>query len=261
MIIVRHEKYGWLLPSVWFAHKQPQLHRMHVGLWLRSLTAPPEEIVSSKYAVVYQSTQRTLITALDEEEQFLFARMNSTTRRDIRRAEDLLETDTGWQYCPPGNITEEQALVVQSFLNTKRLDPWYARHGIIGSPLSPYFRASSIRDGHKERIVHVYLVDGEEGVVFLYWSASVSFTELERDLQGKLNRWHHWQDILWFKRKGFRLYDWGGAGEEPEFINITRFKESFGGEPFIRYHALVCSRHLAPIWRILVSIQQKRKGR
>lgn len=251
MLIVRHEKYGWLLPNVWFAEKPFHLNRSALGLWLKALAVPPEELIPRSYKVVYRAEQRTLITPLSEPEEELFARMNETTRRYIRRAAEILSSDTGWRHICPGTVSRGQSSLVESFLSTKGLDPWVASHGILNNPLAPHLLASSLERNGVPMIVHVYVVDEEAGTAFLYWSAYGGFTPEERDMQGRLNRWLHWQDILWFKNIGFEQYDWGGAGESPEVINITKFKQSFGGDPFVRYHALVCHRSLAPLVRFV----------
>jgi hypothetical protein len=41
--------------------------------------------------------------------------------------------------------------------------------------------------------------------------------------------------MLYFKKQGFAVYDWGGAGKNDEVQNITEFKESFGGAPARQY--------------------------
>ncbi|MBU6298690.1 MAG: hypothetical protein KGJ79_03785 [Alphaproteobacteria bacterium] len=52
------------------------------------------------------------------------------------------------------------------------------------------------------------------------------------NLVGRANRLHHWRDMLRFKSDGVTSYDLGGVyrGEDdPEQMNIARFKKSFGG--------------------------------
>jgi hypothetical protein len=53
-----------------------------------------------------------------------------------------------------------------------------------------------------------------------------------RAMLGRANRFHHWQDILRFKKEGITVYDLGGwyAGhEDEEKLRINKFKEEFGG--------------------------------
>ncbi|MDT7603722.1 MAG: hypothetical protein QOF61_1719 [Acidobacteriota bacterium] len=53
-----------------------------------------------------------------------------------------------------------------------------------------------------------------------------------RNRFGRANRFHHWQDMLWFKTEGARLYDLGGwyhGDSDTRRLGINRFKEDFGG--------------------------------
>lgn len=56
-----------------------------------------------------------------------------------------------------------------------------------------------------------------------------------KNLIGMANRYLHYQEMLYFKEKGMSVYDWGGAGRDEDVINITEFKESFGGEERVYY--------------------------
>jgi hypothetical protein len=48
---------------------------------------------------------------------------------------------------------------------------------------------------------------------------------------GRANRYHHWRDIRHFKALGFASYDLGGCyrGDDADQMNVSRFKEGFGG--------------------------------
>lgn len=62
------------------------------------------------------------------------------------------------------------------------------------------------------------------------------------NLVGRAHRFHHWQDILAFKRDGIGTYDLGGVyrgGDDVEQINIARFKQLFGGHFADTYDAVV----------------------
>ncbi|MDE1987421.1 MAG: hypothetical protein KGJ28_12830 [Alphaproteobacteria bacterium] len=62
------------------------------------------------------------------------------------------------------------------------------------------------------------------------------------NLVGRANRLHHWQDMLRFKSESIRHYDLGGVyrGEDdPEQMNIARFKKSFGGAIVDRFDAVL----------------------
>jgi hypothetical protein len=46
-------------------------------------------------------------------------------------------------------------------------------------------------------------------------------------LSGPVNRWLHWQELLFYRGEGYRAYDFGGVNPESP---IGKFKLSFGGE-------------------------------
>lgn len=262
MLFVPHKQYGLVAPSIWFAAKKLQAEASPLLLFLKALPVPARDVLPKGFALVSQTEQKTLFTSLRQSEEALFSRMNATCRNSVRQSESVLR-DRSWQHKAPDRMELPEADLVHRFLCLKGLEPLAVRHGIMESPLLPYWLASSLRRDGRVMIVHTYIADQTEGIAFLYWSAAEQVAGEERNMLGKLNRWLHWQDILWFKRNGFTVYDWGGAGEEPEVANITRFKQSFGGEPFVRYNAVACRSVIAPVVRLLwkhrVSIVLRRR--
>jgi hypothetical protein len=73
------------------------------------------------------------------------------------------------------------------------------------------------------------------GRATLLHSASVTPPDADpptRNRAGRANRFHHWQDMLWFKAEGATVYDLGGwySGDtDARRLGINRFKEDFGG--------------------------------
>lgn len=84
---------------------------------------------------------------------------------------------------------------------------------------------------------HGYIADEEMGIVRLTHSATVRLNEnSQKRLSGKINKWLHYKDMLHFKDKGFRMYDFGGYTEnttDKGLMGINDFKLSFGGEKVI----------------------------
>ena len=80
---------------------------------------------------------------------------------------------------------------------------------------------------------HVYVAKG--AAVRLLHSVSIfdkGDSPARRATIGRANRFHHWQDILEFKRRGLSLYDFGGiyVGEADRAQkSIATFKRQFGG--------------------------------
>lgn len=84
---------------------------------------------------------------------------------------------------------------------------------------------------------HSYIADEEMGIVRLMHSATVRLNEnFQKQLSGKINKWLHYKDMLHFKDKGFRIYDFGGYTEnttDKGLMGINNFKLSFGGKKVI----------------------------
>ncbi|WP_059369039.1 peptidoglycan bridge formation glycyltransferase FemA/FemB family protein [Treponema endosymbiont of Eucomonympha sp.] len=63
-----------------------------------------------------------------------------------------------------------------------------------------------------------------------------------RNMLGRANRLLHWDDIQYFKKKGYRLYDFGGINKDlsnKETLAINKFKRCFGGTELKEYKSLI----------------------
>jgi hypothetical protein len=75
---------------------------------------------------------------------------------------------------------------------------------------------------------------GRERVRLLHSVSLYRTTEdsARRNLVGRANRYHHWQDICRFRADAIALYDFGGwyeGARDREKVRINAFKEEFGG--------------------------------
>ncbi len=81
---------------------------------------------------------------------------------------------------------------------------------------------------------HSYLVDKEIGIISLMHSATIRFdNEFDKNLAGRINKLLHYKDMLYYKEKGFKIYDFGGYAHQTKdkgLSGINDFKISFGGE-------------------------------
>ncbi len=83
-------------------------------------------------------------------------------------------------------------------------------------------------------VLHSYLTDATAKRVRLLHSASLfrKMENSEKQMAGRANRFLHYQDMLFFKEKGFVEYDLGGYAKDTtdeELLKINAFKECFGG--------------------------------
>ena len=74
----------------------------------------------------------------------------------------------------------------------------------------------------------------------------------------KANRLLHWDDMLYFKKRGFLIYDLGGwyTGQtDKELLQLNEFKKSFGGEVKQEYVYKVPVSFLGYLWIFLRSLK------
>tara|TARA_Y100001958_G_C21246013_1_gene576143 strand:+ start:5406 stop:6086 length:681 start_codon:yes stop_codon:yes gene_type:complete len=85
--------------------------------------------------------------------------------------------------------------------------------------------------------IHAYLVHENHFSMLLYSVLNYNSNQ-ESKLLGYFNRFHHYEDIKYFKSLKFKIYDFGGYAINSNDIKlkaINKFKDSFGGE-LIKYH-------------------------
>jgi hypothetical protein len=84
---------------------------------------------------------------------------------------------------------------------------------------------------------HVYVADGTRAMLLYSGSHFRSAADsMERNRLARANRYLHWNDILFFKQRGFALYDWGGLTDD---ARVAEFKHSFGGTDVAEYTGYV----------------------
>lgn len=110
-------------------------------------------------------------------------------------------------------------------------------------------RLYGIAKAGKLAIGVAYLPDGEvgayhsyimgDGIARLLHSVSVFREEPnKRKMIGWANRLLHFEDMCVLSDTGIKIYDWGGVSRDKKMINITRFKEEFGGKEKIIYYGV-----------------------
>lgn len=84
-------------------------------------------------------------------------------------------------------------------------------------------------------VFHSYICDAED--TRLLHSASCFREEsADQSMIGRANKRLHWEDILYFKKKGLLRYDWGGISDFENPNGIDEFKLKFGGEKITYYN-------------------------
>jgi len=82
--------------------------------------------------------------------------------------------------------------------------------------------------------IHGYIADCEAGIAALFSSSSYFRENKDKSaLIGRANGLLHYESMLYFKRQGFQIYDFGGIylGKDNEhYMSVAAFKQSFGGK-------------------------------
>lgn len=226
MLILRKRKHGISFATIWYAERP--LQESGILQYREALFQPGNA-----------SEFETLLSDLTETEEAIIANFSKNCRYEVRRAaKEKIETEikTG------SALTEEDIAEFCDFF----VEFWaskgveYQEIDKLKREIMEYagqnaFAITSASVNGKKIVYHTYVTD--DTCVRLYHSASLyrQDAEVAQSLVGMANRYLHKEDMLYFKRAGKTAYDWGGAGRTEEVINITRFKESFGGTPVTYY--------------------------
>lgn len=85
-------------------------------------------------------------------------------------------------------------------------------------------------------VFHSYVCDGDETRLLHSASCFREGGTVDQNMIGRANKRLHWEDMLYFKQKGFARYDWGGISDFENPNGIDEFKLKFGGEKITYYN-------------------------
>ncbi len=178
----------------------------------------------------------TLLLDLTQDEDTLFNAFGKDNRYKIRRAATK-DIGTSAFLDKPSGALDAFCQFYDEFATAKGVGQVY-RKWLDQAACAGKLILTRAGQGSDVRVWHAYVVSGSRAR--LLYSASL-FREQDKILQaliGRLNRWLHWQDILEFKRRGVRIYDFGGLFSDESSAaaaGINRFKEEFGGVRSLNY--------------------------
>jgi len=190
---------------------------------------------------------QTKIVDLALDSGVLFAKLSSSTRYKIRRAEREGITPSV-TIDPSDNTISAFCSHFDTFARSKKL-PLSNRNKLVGlREKSALLIAHASETDGSALVTHAYIADRESARIRLLYSAShfrsTSDTE-ERNRIGRANRLLHWHLMHTSQSYGYRFYDLGGFPidqSDPEKNAIARFKSEFGGETVAEYNGFA-SRH------------------
>jgi hypothetical protein len=174
---------------------------------------------------------QTILIELSPAPEVLLGALSKSTRYAIRRAGDK----DGVRYeviaTAPAAVDEFAGYYAQ-FAALKGLPPLY-RDYLHALARARALDLSVVRHEGEILVWHAYH-RGRERVRLLHSVSLYRTTEnsARRNLVGRANRYHHWQDMARFRAEGIALYDFGGwyeGARDEEKVRINAFKEEFGG--------------------------------
>lgn len=226
LVVNRRKKHGVDFREVWYAEEKCPLDGI---ILYRGAKKPIGKVLREV---------RTLITDLTQSEEEIVAKCKKGCRYEIRRAarenitaefkvgNEITEQDIV-QFCEFFiEFWKTKGIADETYEKYKEEIEMYAREGV--------FAITCAKQGDQILVYHTYIVG--DTFVRSYQSASQFRSEsVSACIVGIANRYLHKADMMYFKEMGKTTYDWGGAGLREEVKNITKFKESFGGDELYYY--------------------------
>ncbi len=159
---------------------------------------------------------------------------SKTRKYEIRRARERDGLTVSFEK----NLNEEQLQYFEHYYNVfakqvGELSPLDIRK-VSALNESAQFVIAKVMDRDGEDLtIHGCIIDNQQGISALHSSCSFFRENPEkRALIGRANSLLHYESILYFKRLGFRFYDFGGiyqGDKNKHYANVASFKKSFGG--------------------------------
>lgn len=168
--------------------------------------------------------RKTLLIDLTQDEDGIMSGCKSNTRNEIRRG-----VRDGYIF-KSGIEPKDFVPFYNDFAHEKGLTP------ISLSDISKYSNCeiNAVLLNDKVLTMHANIIDDEEKIVRLLYSASVRFDEkIDPKTVGVSNRFLHYQEFVHYHNEGLVLYDFGGIVEDEKNVaqyRISQFKKGFGGQ-------------------------------
>lgn len=252
MKIINRLRHGINFKVVWFAEapvKEPGIITYHQAEYKSPKANNTTEFI-------------TLVNDITEDEEEIKSRFTKNCKYEVNRGEreDIVPEIAG-----ADNISEKDIDAFLEFFTEfwKSKDMEFREYESVKRDLTDYMSENALVIscaviGGEKSVYHTYIFD--ENRARLLHSASLYRLKEDEDgaskkIIGIANRYLHYKDMLYFKEKGLSIYDWGGAGKDEEVINITKFKESFGGMERVYYDFEEVRGFKARVFKILAGIK------
>ena len=142
------------------------------------------------------------------------------TKKEIGQSPELMETFADIyerMYQSKGSDTKLNVSAIQKYLEAD---------GILFSAV--WHEGEMI-------VFHSYICDATDARL-LHSASCFREESADQSMIGRANKRLHWEDILYFKKKGLLRYDWGGISDFDNPNGIDEFKLKFGGDKITYYN-------------------------
>ncbi|GAB6475851.1 hypothetical protein ACTFSJ_28985 [Bacillus cereus group sp. MYBK12-2] len=228
MLSISKKMYGMKIKQIFFLEKDifPIDSRIDL-VGITQSTIPMEGLIPIE----------TLQKDLTKNEEELFNDISKSTRKRIKQ----VQKNENLQKIILTEPSNQEILLFQNFYNqfakkkkTHLCSPYHVETLKLLRDQQALI-ITKIKDVHQQQTLcyRVYAADGKRAMPFY----SVSHYRLTHDthfrkLVGNVHCLLIWENIIWFKNRGYQIYDSGGLTKNP---NIRNFKLKFGGEIITEY--------------------------
>lgn len=171
--------------------------------------------------------EEEMLTAINKAVRYQFRRSEKDnieirfyTKKDIESMPELISTFADLyerMYQSKGSDTKLNRSAVKKYLDAD---------GIL---------FSAVWHEGEMLVFHSYICDDTEARL-LHSASCFREESADQSMIGRANKRLHWEDILYFKKKGLLRYDWGGISDFENPNGIDEFKLKFGGEKITYYN-------------------------
>ena len=178
---------------------------------------------------------RTVVIDLRQKEEDIFAKLHKNYRYEINRSKKTDSVLMKWNIKPTNEEIDSFCSYYDDFALSINLPHSNRTKLYLFNRSQSLILSQAKLNTNKALVQHALIYDN--GRVRLLYSASYFRNEVGklRALIGRSNKALHWFEILEAKKKGCKLYDFGGVSIKGETGCIDNYKRNFGGATWNEY--------------------------
>ena len=245
MITIKKKQLLFTLTEKWFGYKF-KWSDLFLPVCYRGLRESDQQ-----YYFGVKKYTKTVVLSLDEPVETIFDNFSTSNKREIKKAEadgvqcffsDDMKTFV--EFYNEFAKNKELELLDPKRINEYAVKEWKCSHAVINGQIL---------------VVHSYLEDQESGIVRSMQSGSLRLDNNYNPRRiAQANKLLHYHDILYFKERGLKFYDFGGWNDLP---GLLEFKQSFGGKPINIFNFFTYAYEIKEkVKESILSIRKKKAG-